>query len=183
MTVLDLVLSPDPLLKKVSSKVEKIDDDFKKFMHDMIETMYNEQGVGLAAVQVGVLKRAIVMDVNYKLEVIDSKNDLNETKYKILNKNPKFIINPEIIKSSSALSTYKEGCLSFPGASSEVVRPEEVEVKYLDLDGNEIVEKMTGLAATCVQHEIDHTNGITFVDHISKIKRDMILKKMIKRNK
>lgn len=182
MTILDLVLSPDPLLKEISKEVEKIDDNLKKFMHDMLETMYHEQGVGLAAVQVGALIRAIVMDVDYKLEVIDQKSDLNETKFKILNKNPKFIINPKILESSSTLSTYKEGCLSFPGASSEVIRPQEVNVKYLNLEGKEIVEKMTGLAATCIQHEIDHTNGITFVDHISKIKRDMILKKMKKRN-
>ncbi len=180
MTILKLITSPDPLLQKISKKVEKVDSDIQNILKDMIETMYHEQGIGLAAVQIGILKKMIVIDTDYKIEILSPDSD---TKYKISNNNPRFFINPQIIKSSTQTSTYKEGCLSFPGASSSVERPQEVEVKYLDFDGNERSEKMSGLLATCIQHEIDHTNGITFVDHISKLKRNMIIKKMIKREK
>lgn len=178
--ILDLVLSPDPLLKEVSHKVEKVDKELQTFMKNMLETMYHQHGVGLAAVQVGMLKRILVMDVDYNAE---PTSDLNDTKFSISNQNPRFLVNPEIIESSSSLSTFKEGCLSFPGARSNITRPKEVTVKYLDFNGDEKIENMTGLLATCVQHEIDHLNGITFVDHISKIKRDMIIKKMAKLNK
>jgi len=180
MAILDLVLSPNPLLNQVSKKVDLIDDELKKLMNDMLDTMYHVLGVGLAAVQIGVLKRAVVMDVDFKIE---ESSDLNDTKYKITNKNPKFIINPEIIESSSQIISNDEGCLSFPKASSKVLRPENVKMKYLDINGNEIIENMSGLAAQCIQHEVDHINGITFVDHLSKLKRDMILKKMKKNNK
>ncbi len=180
MTILKLVTSPDPLLKKISSKVEKIDDKTQELMKNMLETMYQEQGIGLAAVQIGVLKKIIVIDVDYKLEI---NHEEKGSKYKILNQNPRFLVNAEIINQSTQNSNYKEGCLSFPGASSDVSRPKEVEVRYLDLNGKQHTEKMSGLLATCVQHEVDHTNGITFVDHISKLKRDMILKKMAKRKK
>ena len=120
------------------------------------------------------------MDTDFKIEI---SKDLNETKYNITNKNPKFIINPEIIESSSTIICNDEGCLSFPNASSKVNRPENVKVKYLNIDGKEIIEEMTGLAAQCIQHEVDHINGITFVDHLSRLKKEMILKKMIKNNK
>lgn len=180
MAILKLVLSPNPLLKQRSQEVAKIDIELKKLMNDMLDTMYNVLGVGLAAVQIGVLTRAVVMDTDFKIE---NSKDLNETKYNITNKNPKFIINPEIIESSSTIICNDEGCLSFPNASSKVNRPENVKVKYLNIDGKEIIEDMTGLASQCIQHEVDHINGITFVDHLSKLKREMILKKMIKNNK
>lgn len=179
MKVLPLVIAPDPLLKQVSKPVEKIDEALRSFMQDMVSTMYNEQGVGLAAVQVGVLKRVLVIDVDYKIEEHDHHGDCGHVH--VSNTNPRYFINPEIIESSKECSSYNEGCLSFPGARSEVMRPTEVKVKYLDLSGKEKVEKMTGLLATCIQHEIDHLNGITFVDHISKVKREMIMNKLKKR--
>ncbi len=182
MTTLPLVIAPDPLLKEVSKPVEKVDDALRQFMKDMVDTMYAEHGVGLAAVQVGQLKRILVMDVDYKIEHDDccSDNGCDSNKIEVQNPNPRYLVNPEIIESSKDSSKYKEGCLSFPGASSDVTRPKTVTVKYLDFEGKEQVEKMTGLLATCVQHEIDHLNGITFVDHISRLKRDVILKKMNK---
>jgi peptide deformylase len=184
MKILPLVIAPDPLLKQVSKPVEKVDDALRQFMKDMVTTMYSEHGIGLAAVQVGVLKRVLVMDLEY--EYLDHHHhnghhdcDGNHVK----NTNPRFFVNPEIIEFSKEESSYNEGCLSFPGARSEVIRPESVTVKYLDFNGNQKVEKMEGLMATCIQHEIDHLNGITFVDHISRLKRDVILNKMKKLKK
>jgi len=184
MKRLPLILSPDPLLQQVSKPVEKVDEELRSFMKDMLNTMYNEQGVGLAAVQVGRLIRVLVMDVNYEIDESNLDHDCSGCcDVKVKNTKPKFLVNPKIINSSSDTSSFNEGCLSFPGARSEVTRPQEVEVEYLDFDGNKKVEKMDGLLATCVQHEIDHLNGITFVDHISRLKRDMILRKMKKLNK
>lgn len=164
MTILPIVTAPDSRLTIKSFPVEQVDDALRSFMDDMLETMYDAGGIGLAAVQVGVHKRILVMD-------------LQDPAY---GDSPYFIVNPEIVTSSDILSHYKEGCLSFPGQSADVVRPEEITVKYLDYYGKEQTLQATGLLATCIQHEIDHLNGIVFIDHVSRLKRDMIMKKVAK---
>ena len=185
MKILPLIIAPDPLLKQVSKTVEKIDEALCQLMKDMVNTMYLEHGVGLAAVQVGVLKRVLVIDVDYEIE--DHQHHHHDHQgcggIHVKNTNPRFFVNPQIIELSKESQSYNEGCLSFPDMRSEVVRPQKVKVKYLDYNGNEQVEEMTGLLAICIQHEIDHLNGIVFVDHISKLKRDVILNKMKKLRK
>ncbi len=180
MKILPLVIAPSPLLKQVSKPVEKVDAELQQFMRDMVNTMYAEAGIGLAAVQVGVLKRILVIDVDYEPEENHYHDHSNCGGIHVKNTNPRYFINPEFIELFGGESTYKEGCLSFPGARSEVTRPKKIKVKYLDFDGNEKIEEMDGILATCIQHEIDHLNGITFVDHLSSLKREMILKKMKK---
>lgn len=164
MTILEIIHSPDPRLKKISQPVLEINDEIKDFIQDLIDTMYDAEGIGLAAVQVGVLKRILVLDIEQKEG----------------EKNPRCFINPEIIEESEEISHYQEGCLSFPGMFSDVERPAEVTVSYMDEHGKQHKIKADGLLATCLQHEIDHLNGIVFVDHISAIKRNMILRKMQK---
>jgi peptide deformylase len=185
MKILPLVIAPDPLLKQVSKPVEKIDESLKQFMKDMVSTMYYEEGIGLAAVQVGVLKRILVIDIDYEMDGHHhhDHDHGNCGGVHVKNTNPRYFVNPEIIEFSKDCTSYNEGCLSFPGARSEVTRPTKVKVKYLDFNGNEKVEEMEGILATCIQHEIDHLEGVTFVDHISKLKRDMILSKMSKLKK
>ena len=178
-----MVIAPDPLLKEVSLEVKEINDELKSFMKDMVHTMYNERGVGLAAVQVGRLVRVLVIDVDY--EIIDDEDSCGSVcgsscSVEVNKANPRYFVNPEIVEFSDEHITYNEGCLSFPGAHSKVDRSESVCVKYLDFDGKEKTQVMDGLLAICIQHEMDHLNGITFVDHISKLKRDLILKKMRK---
>ncbi len=180
MKILPLVLAPDPLLKQISKPVEKVDDDLRQFMKDMVNTMYYQHGVGLAAVQVGRLDRVLVIDIDYEVEDHNHHDHHDCGGIHVRATNPRYFVNPEIIESSSKTSSYNEGCLSFPGARSEVKRPAEVTVKFLNYNGEEKIEKMDGLLATCIQHEIDHLNGITFVDHISKLKRDMIINKIKK---
>lgn len=180
MTVLPLVYSPNSLLKKISKPVEKVDDELRKLMDDMVQTMYIEEGLGLAAVQVGHLKRVLVMDVDYEHEEHHHHDHGSCGGIHVKNTNPRYFVNPEILEISEELSSYNEGCLSFPGARAEVTRPQEVRVKFLDYHGKEQVVNLDGIMATCMQHEIDHLNGITFVDHISALKRDVILKKMRK---
>jgi peptide deformylase len=186
--ILPLVYSPDPLLKEISKPVEKFDQELKDLIANMILTMYAHEGIGLAGVQVGVLKRVLVMDLDYE-EDEDAKFNHSNNHHDhqhgcnhvfVKNNNPKSFINPEIIESSSDTTGYKEGCLSFPEARSEVIRPKKVIVKYFDENGNEKLETMEGLMSVCIQHEIDHLNGVTFVDRISKVKREMIIKKMKK---
>ena len=180
MTILPLVISPDPLLKQISQPVAKVDDALRQFMKDMVQTMYYQHGIGLAAVQVGRLQRILVIDVDYEIEDHHHHDHDDCGGVHVRNTNPRYFVNPEIIEFSKQSSSYNEGCLSFPGARSEVTRPASVKVKYLDFEGKEKTEEMFGLLATCIQHEIDHLNGITFVDHISKLKRDVILNKMKK---
>jgi peptide deformylase len=167
MAVLPLIIAPDPLLKKVSAPVTVVDDEVRTLLDDMLDTMYHSNGIGLAAVQVGILERLIVIDVNWRDEEATSRKPLK-------------LINAEIISDSKDEHSYKEGCLSFPDQFSEVVRPGTVKVRYLDEHGKPQELEADGLLATCIQHEIDHTNGITFVDHISRLKRDMIHKKLAK---
>lgn len=167
MSLLPIIIAPDPVLKQQSVAVEAVTDEVRALLDDMLETMYRAGGIGLAAVQVGVLKKLIVVDVHWRDEETSSREPLK-------------LINAEILWDSDEESSYNEGCLSFPDQYSEVVRPKEVKVSYIDENGQKQELQASGLLATCIQHEIDHTNGITFVDHISRLKRGIILKKLEK---
>mgnify|MGYP001422860029 FL=1 len=162
-----IITEPDTILRKKSVTLEKVDDELRELMNDMLETMYAAPGIGLAGVQVGILKRLIVIDVSRDKE----------------KKSPLFLINPEIISKSSNTSVYEEGCLSLPGYFAEIERPAECQIKYVDYHGKKKEMKAGGLLATCIQHEVDHLNGILFIDYLSKLKRDMIIKKLIKNKK
>jgi peptide deformylase len=164
MALRDIIILPDKRLRSVSKPVAKISEEIRTLVADMFETMYEAPGIGLAAIQVGVPSRVVVMDL--------SKRDTTAE--------PKVFINPEITWSSEEKSPYEEGCLSIPEIHEDVERPARVKVKYLDLDGNSHQEDAEGLFATCIQHEVDHLNGVLFIDHISKLKRDRIIKKFIK---
>jgi peptide deformylase len=164
MAVRDILILPDKRLRQVSKPVAKIDAAIRKLVEDMFETMYAAPGIGLAAIQIGEPKRVVTMDLAKKDEP----------------KQPQVFINPELIAKSGDKSTHEEGCLSIPEYYEEVERPAEVKVRYLDLDGNEHEVQAHGLLATCLQHEIDHLNGVLFIDHISKLKRDRVIKKFTK---
>jgi peptide deformylase len=164
MALRDILILPDKRLRTVSKPVDKINSEIKTLVADMFETMYDAPGIGLAAIQVGVPLRVVTMDV--------SKSDDE--------KEPRVFINPEIMSSSEERSVYEEGCLSIPDIHEDVERPARVKVKYLDLDGKPHEEDAEGLFATCIQHEVDHLNGVLFIDHISKLKRDRIIKKFVK---
>ena len=158
---------PDPLLRKVSEPVTSVNTEVKNLMDDMLETMYAAPGIGLAAVQVGVLKRIIVIDL--------SKNGQKKT--------PLFIVNPQITFKSDEIISYEEGCLSIPNQFAEVKRPSSCKVNFLDYNGKKREINADGLLATCVQHEVDHLNGVLFIDHLSKLKKDIIIKKTKKQVK
>jgi peptide deformylase len=164
MAVREILVLPDKRLRLVSKPVARIDSATRALVEDMFETMYDAPGIGLAAVQIGVPKRIVTMDLSKKE---------GET-------NPRVFINPEIVWSSDDKSIYEEGCLSIPEVHEDVQRPARVKVKFLDLDGERHEEEAHGLYATCIQHEIDHLNGVLFIDHISKLKRDRIIKKFSK---
>src|SRR5258708_1902177 len=164
MALRDIIILPDKRLRLVSKAVVAVDDEVRTLVADMFETMYEAPGIGLAAIQVGVPSRVVVMDLSKR-----------ETEA-----HPKVFINPEITWSSDEKSPYEEGCLSIPEIHEDVERPARVKVKYLDLDGKPHEEDAEGLFATCIQHEVDHLNGVLFIDHISKLKRDRIIKKFIK---
>ncbi len=176
MAVLPLIIAPDPRLKKVSSPVapEEMNNDLKKFMDDLLETMYASNGLGLAAVQVGVHKRILVMDIAQGSIRYDGTHDPDAEP------DPLFIINPEIVWKSDEKYVFEEGCLSFPAQFASVERPRRVRVKFTDYYGTEREMAFENLASVCVQHEIDHLNGITFVEHVSKMKRDYIMRKLEK---
>ena len=162
-----IIIEPDPILRKKCEPLEKMDANTKKLMDDMLETMYQAPGIGLAAVQIGILKRLVVIDISKDEE----------------KKNPIFLINPEIINLSEETSVYEEGCLSLPGQFAEVERPAECTLKYIDYFGKEKELKADGLLSTCIQHEVDHLNGILFIDYLSKLKKDMIIRKLVKKKK
>ncbi len=167
MAKLDIITLPDPRLKLVSEPVATVDDDVRRILDDMLETMYEAPGIGLAAIQVGIAKRIVTLDLSREGE----------------EKAPMFIINPEITWTSEELNTYQEGCLSVPEHYDDVERPARVKVKYLDRDGNRQEIEADGLLATCLQHEIDHLDGIVFVDHLSRLKRERVMKKFQKHAK
>ena len=167
MSIKDIITVPDETLKKISEPVEKIGANEKKLINDLFETMYNSKGIGLAAVQVGILKRILVIDVSSQ----DQK------------KQPLSFINPSIKKVSNEMSIYEEGCLSIPETFIEIERPKICEVEYIDLNGKKRSMKCDGLLSTCLQHEINHLDGKLIIDHLSKLKKDMIIKKISKLKK
>ncbi|WP_395014898.1 peptide deformylase [Dongia sp.] len=167
MAVLPIIVAPDPRLKQVAKPVDKVDAEIRRLMDDMLETMYKAPGIGLAAPQVGVLKRVIVIDIARE----DEKPE------------PLRMANPELIAVSDEDAVYNEGCLSLPEHYADVTRPAAIKVRYLDHE-NEIRElEADGLLATCIQHEMDHLEGILFVDHLTALKRNMILRKLLKAKK
>lgn len=164
MSIKPIVLLPETVLREKSAPIERFDDELKRLASDMTETMYDAPGIGLAAIQIGIPRRMLVVDV--------SKDEDNQ--------NPQVFINPEIVKSSDETSIYDEGCLSIPEYYAEVERPAAITVKYLDLSGKKQSIEADGLMATCLQHEIDHLNGVLFIDYLSKLKRQMVIKKFTK---
>lgn len=167
MAIREIITVPNPLLKQVSKPVEGgVTDTLRALMDDMLETMYDAPGIGLAAIQIGEPVRIIVMDLQEKPEGAADDEEAEGVK------NPRFFVNPEIVWASEDLSSYDEGCLSVPEVYDEVKRPAKVRIRYLNYHGQEIEEEADGLYATCIQHEMDHLNGILFIDHLSKLKRD-----------
>ena len=164
MTIRPIVKLPDPVLKQMSQPVERVDDELRALVGDMLQTMYDAPGIGLAAVQIGIPRRLLVIDL--------AKEDQP--------KDPKAFINPEIVWSSDETSVYEEGCLSIPDVFYDVERPAEVKVKYVDEQGRQQEMHCSGLMATCIQHEIDHLNGVLFIDHLSRLKRSMVVRKFTK---
>ncbi len=167
MTIRPILTAPDPRLKAVSEPVSRVDDEIRRLVDDMIESMYAADGIGLAAIQVGVPKRVLVMDLDQK----DGK------------KNPRAYINPKILWASEEMATFEEGCLSVPEIWEDVARPAKIRAEYLDRDGKRHELEADGLLATCLQHEMDHLEGVLFLDHLSKLKRSMALKKLAKAKK
>ena len=167
MTIKPIITVPNEVLKKISDPLENVGESEKKLVNDLFETMYNSNGIGLAAVQVGILKRILVIDVSTKEE----------------KKNPLCFINPVIRKISDEKSIYEEGCLSIPDTFIEIERPKICEVEYIDLDGKLKKIKCDGLLSTCIQHEINHLDGKLIIDNLTKLKRDIIIKKLSKNKK
>jgi peptide deformylase len=172
MAIRPILEAPDPVLRQVSTPVEAITAEIQTLIDDMFETMYDAPGIGLAAVQVGVPKRILVIDLQ------DPEEEGAEPA-----RNPMVFINPEILSAAETIVPYQEGCLSVPDQYAEVERPDAVRARWLDRDGKVHEEELDGLLATCLQHEMDHLEGILFIDHLSRLKRDMILKKLAKARK
>ncbi len=175
MSVLPIVEIPDHRLRLMCAPVDTIDDEVRQLVTDMTETMYDARGIGLAAIQVGVARRVVVID-------LQERESEDEEKPEAV-RDPKAYINPEILSVSEEMSRYQEGCLSIPEQYAEVERPARCRVAWLDVDGARHEADMDGLLATCMQHEIDHLNGVLFIDHITRLKRDMLLKKLAKARK
>ena len=161
---MDIIVAPDNRLNQVSKKVDIVDNKIISILEQMLECMYNNNGIGLAAPQVGILKRLVVVDCSDKSNI----------------KKPLKLINPEIIKFSEKILEFEEGCLSLPTQYAKVKRPAEITVKFLNIEGVHCQERFSGIEATCIQHEVDHLNGKLFVDHVSKLKKNIIIKKLIK---
>ena len=164
MSIKKILVEPDSLLRKNCLPVKKVDDEIRKLMNDMLDTMYDAPGIGLAAIQIGVLKRVVVTDIS-------------KDSYK---KDPLFFVNPEVVFKSENKVIYEEGCLSLPGLYAEIERSAECHIKYLDYNGQSKELKTDGLLATCIQHEIDHLNGVLFIDYLSKLKKNMMIKRLSK---
>jgi peptide deformylase len=167
MALREILFVPDPIMKKVSARVDVVDDELRALMDDMLETMYAAPGIGLAAIQVGVPKRVIVMDL--------ARQDEPPA--------PQYFVNPEILWASEETAPYEEGCLSVPEIYDEVERPSRVKIRYLDYRGNSVEEDAEGLFAVCIQHEMDHLDGVLFIDHLSRLKRDRAISKVKKQAK
>ena len=164
MAIKNILTEPDKLLRQVSKPVEKVGDEERQLMKDMLETMYSANGIGLAAIQIGIPKRIIVMDLSREKDI----------------KKPLYFVNPVVKNKNIEKSIYEEGCLSVPDQFAEIERPTKCEVEFLDYDGNKKLLKAEGLLATCIQHEMDHLQGILFIDYLSKLKKSMIIKKLSK---
>ena len=164
MTIRKILIEPNKVLRQISKVVEKVNIEEKRLMDDMLDTMYAAPGIGLAAIQIGVPKRIIVMDIS---------RDENK-------KEPRYFVNPVITNKNLEKARYEEGCLSVPNQFAEIDRPNSCEVEYLDYDGKKQLLKADGLLATCIQHEMDHLEGILFIDYLSKLKKSMIIKKLSK---
>ena len=164
MALREILVVPHPVLKQVSQPVDKVDDELRALMDDMLETMYDAPGIGLAAIQIGVPKRVIVMDLARQDE----------------EPQPRYYVNPEILWASEETAPYEEGCLSVPEIFDEVERPARVKLRYLNYQGEQIEEEAEGLFAVCIQHEMDHLNGVLFIDHLSRLKREQAVKKVKK---
>ncbi len=169
MAILRILETPDPVLRQISTPVESIDDEVKTLIADMFETMYDAPGIGLAAVQVGVPKRLLVMDLGEPEE--EGGKPVKE---------PRVFINPEIVDHSDHEVPYNEGCLSVPDQYAEVMRPDRIRARWMDEHGTQHEQDLDDLLAVCLQHEMDHLEGVLFIDHLSKLKRDMVLKKLAK---
>jgi peptide deformylase len=167
MALREILTVPNPVLKQVSQPVAAVDDDLRALMDDMLETMYAAPGIGLAAVQIGVPKRVIVMDLAREGE----------------DKSPRYYVNPEILWASDETAPYEEGCLSVPEYFDEVERPAKVKLRYLNYQGQSVEEDAEGLFAVCIQHEMDHLEGVLFIDHLSRLKREQAVKKVKKQAK
>jgi peptide deformylase len=167
MALREILTVPDPLLKQRSQPVDQVDDELRRLMDDMLETMYAAPGIGLAAIQVGVAKRVIVMDLSREGE----------------EKEPRYFVNPEIVWRSDETVPHEEGCLSVPEVYDEVERPARVQLTYLNYDGEPVEEVADGLFAVCIQHEMDHLEGVLFIDHLSRLKRDRAVQKVKKLKK
>ena len=167
MAIRQIITAPDPFLKRVSKPVAEVTDDLRVLMDDLLETMYDAPGIGLAAIQVGEPVEAIVLDI--------ARDE--DDPY------PRYFVNPEITWASEELATYEEGCLSVPEFTADVDRPAEIKLNFLDYDGNKQEIHADGLLATCIQHEIDHLKGILFIDHLSAVKRNIIVRKLVKASK
>lgn len=181
MSIREIIQIPDPLLREVSRPVERVDDELRALLDDMAETMYDAPGIGLAGVQVGAPLRIITIDCE-KREEEEAEGDGKPVRGKILpeDRNLLFLINPQILRLSDEMSVYEEGCLSIPDYYAEVERPAGVTVSCLDRDGKEKIIEATGLLSTCLQHEIDHLDGRLFIDYLSRLKRDMVVRKFTK---
>jgi peptide deformylase len=164
MAIRPILTAPDPRLREVSKPVDKVDDELRALMDDMLETMYEAPGIGLAAIQVGVPKRVIVMDLAGEDEEPE----------------PRYFVNPEILDPADETAVYQEGCLSVPDFFEDIERPATCRVKFLDYNGEEQILEAEGLLATCIQHEMDHLEGVLFIDHLSRLKRDRVIKKLKK---
>ncbi len=174
MAIREILTVPHPVLKEVSKPVDTVDDALRALMDDMLETMYDAPGIGLAAVQIGEPIRVIVMDLQERPEGEPEAEPV---------KQPRYFVNPEIVWKSEDLAPYEEGCLSVPEIYDEVMRPARVRLRYLNYQGEQVEEEADGLFATCIQHEMDHLEGVLFIDHLSKLKRDRAVAKVKKAKK
>ena len=186
MTIRPIIEVPDKRLKTVSQRVTEVTDDTRALMDDMLETMYDANGIGLAAIQVGVADRVIVMDISQRMQADaeaqeDTEENLEEDPKGVLGETgPRYFVNPEIVWASEEMRNYQEGCLSVPGFYDDVARPAQCHVAFLDYEGQSQELECDGLLATCIQHEMDHLEGIVFLDRLSRLKRQIVLKKIAK---
>ncbi|MFC4291684.1 peptide deformylase [Sphingorhabdus arenilitoris] len=182
MAILPILEVPDPRLKTISQPVTEFNADLRKLVEDMFETMYDAPGIGLAAIQVGVPKRVLVIDLQEPAPHDHEHGEHCNHDHDVV-RDPRIFINPEILDPSEDMASYNEGCLSVPDQYAEVDRPAKIRARWQDLDGKTHEEEMDGLMATCLQHEMDHLEGILFIDHLSRLKRQMVLKKLNKQRK